>query len=100
MILYNVTIKIEAAAEQEWLQWMKTVHIPDVMRTGLFNEYRIFRILGEDDPAGSTYAIQYLCPDLASFVEYRDKHAKRLQQEHSERYHNRYVAFRTLMESC
>jgi hypothetical protein len=100
MILYNVTIKIESAAAAEWLDWMKTVHIPDVMGTGLFSEHRIYRILGDEDPAGITYAIQYLCPDLKTFVEYQNQHAQRLQQEHSTRYQGKYVAFRTLMERC
>jgi hypothetical protein len=41
MILYNVTVKIEADAQEDWLQWMKSTHIPDVMDTGLFLGYRI-----------------------------------------------------------
>ena len=33
-ILYNVTVSIDKDVEKEWLEWMKKVHIPDVMRTG------------------------------------------------------------------
>ncbi|MBS1656895.1 MAG: DUF4286 family protein [Chitinophagales bacterium] len=33
MIIYNVTIKIYREAEAEWLNRMKTKHIPDVMST-------------------------------------------------------------------
>ena len=77
---------------------MKTVHIPDVLATGLFREHRLLHILGEDETEGVTYAIQYLCPSLGAFREYQEKHAKRLQKEHSERYEGQYVAFRTLME--
>ncbi|HQU59510.1 MAG: DUF4286 family protein, partial [Phaeodactylibacter sp.] len=98
MILYNVTIKIATDLHQDWLQWMKTVHIPDVMATGLFEEYRLLHILGEDESEGVTFAIQYFCPSLDVFREYQSKHAKQLQQQHSERYQNQYVAFRTLME--
>ena len=44
MILYNVTVNIENAVADEWLQWMKEVHVPDVMRTGIFIQNTIFRI--------------------------------------------------------
>ena len=97
-ILYNVTVKIDRAVHDEWLDWMQRVHIPDVMATGLFLEYKICRLLHTEDEDGITYAIQYLCPDMAALQRYQREHAPRLQEEHSRRYRNRYVAFRTLME--
>jgi hypothetical protein len=33
MIVYNVTVNIDGAVEQEWLKWMKEVHIPEVLAT-------------------------------------------------------------------
>lgn len=98
MILYNVTVKIATPVHEEWLQWMKAVHIPEVLATGLFVEHRLLHILGEDETEGVAYAIQYLCPGPEAFREYQEKHAARLQQAHSERYQGQYVAFRTLME--
>ena len=99
MLLYNVTIKIDVNVHGDWLTWMKEVHIPDVMRTGLFTASQICHILGEDETEGVTYAIQYHCPDLATFQRYQREHAPRLQAEHRDRYRDRYVAFRTLMET-
>lgn len=97
MILYNVTVKIEKNIEGEWVRWMQQVHIPDVMKTGLFREYKLCRLLlGEDD--GVTFAVQYLCDDLSAFKAYQDTHAAELQKAHSERFPNKFVAFRTLME--
>jgi len=97
-ILYNVTIKIETALHQEWIQWMTTVHIPDVMATGCFESYRLTRIMGDDDEHGVGFAIQYVAPDEDTFNKYQFRHAKKLQKEHTDRYSNRYVAFRTLMQ--
>lgn len=77
---------------------MQNTHIPDVMNTGFFTEYKLSRILGEEEDGGTTYAIQYLSPSMEIFEEYQSKHAKALQAEHAERYNNQYVAFRTLME--
>lgn len=97
-ILYNVTVKVELATHQEWLDWMKSIHIPDVMATGLFLEHKICRLLGVDEQDGITYAIQYLCPDMETFQQYQAEHALRLQKDHQQRYEGKYVAFRTLMK--
>ncbi len=98
MILYNVTVKIDTKLNEDWLQWMQETHIPDIMKTGFFTEYKLSRILGEDESIGITYAIQYLSPSMEAFQTYQEKHAPALQEAHSKRYLNRYMAFRTLME--
>ena len=97
MILYNVTVKINNEVHDDWLRWMQEEHIPDMMATGLFTENKLCRIF-QDDPDGVTYAIQYLCKDMAAFEDYRDNYAQKLQKEHAQRFDNQYVAFRTLME--
>ncbi|GIV33814.1 MAG: hypothetical protein KatS3mg031_1349 [Chitinophagales bacterium] len=98
MILYNVTIKVDPAVEEEWLAWMKLEHIPEVMRTGLFSEYRICRLLEQDDTEGKTFAVQYLCNNLRNFDTYRATFAPALQQKHYDRFGDKCVAFRTVME--
>ncbi len=97
MILYNVTVKIETDTHDEWLQWMKNVHIPDVLATGYFTENKLCKLL-IDEEDGVTYSIQYFCKDMKTLHEYNVKHAPRLQQEHQEKYDGKFVAFRTLME--
>ena len=98
MILYNVTVKVEHSVHDDWLEWMQAVHIPDVLATGLFTEYKLCRLLGVDESDGTTYAVQYFCPGMPAFQQYQQQHAARLQKEHSDRYKDKYVAFRTLME--
>ena len=97
MILYNVTVKINHDIQQDWLNWMKEVHIPDVLKTGLFSSYKLCRIL-HNEPDGVTYAIQYFCASMKDFEQYQRVHAKVLQADHTQRYEGKYVAFRTLME--
>ena len=36
MIIYNVTVKIDTNQYEDWLNWMKSEHIPKVMATGFF----------------------------------------------------------------
>ena len=98
MIIYNVTVKIDHEVHEDWLNWMQQVHIPDVMKTGMFSEQRMLKVLdGMTD--GNTYAIQYTCKDMATLDEYQEKHAPALQADHTARYKDKFVAFRTLLET-
>jgi hypothetical protein len=97
MIVYNVTIKVTAAVHEEWLDWMKSVHIPDVLKTGFFHDYKIFRLLDPDDLEGVTYAIQYYCNSMEDYLSYRDHHAPALQKEHKVQFPTQCVAFRSLL---
>ena len=96
MILYNITVSIDPAVSEDWLDWMRKQHIPDVMATGCFIESRISRVHGEED-GGMTFAITYLSPSQEKLDEYREAHAPRLQKDHSVRYEGRFAAFRTFL---
>jgi len=99
MILYNVTVKIENSIQEEWLDWMKQVHIPEVMATQCFSGHKIMRLLDPPpDSQGTTYAIQYYCETSDILQKYWANFAPALQKDHTERYKGKFVAFRTVME--
>jgi len=98
MIIYNVTVNIEESVEQEWLQWMKDTHIPDVMKTGMFLSSKMTHVLVEDQMGGKTYSIQYTCENKETLDEYEQKYAPALQKDHNDKYQGKFVAFRTLLE--
>ena len=97
MIIYNVTVNIENDVKEEWLKWMKEKHIPDVMATGYFLENKICKVL-VDEEQGTTFSIQYTCRNMNDLEEYQKIHAPGLQKEHTDKYANKFVAFRTLLE--
>ena len=86
MIIYNVTVKIDNDIKQQWLDWMRTVHIPDVMNTGYFLEYKICKVL-VDEEQGTTYSIQYTSANMKDYEEYKTLHAPSLQKEEIGRAH-------------
>lgn len=97
MLLYNVTIIIETAAANEWLQWMQEVHIPEVMATGKFVSNRLLKVL--DSPnEGVTYCAQYVAENVENYQDYQANYAPELQAKGLAKFENRFVAFRTLME--
>ena len=97
MIIYNITVNVENDIRDEWLQWMKTVHIPNVMKTKYFIENMICKVL-VDEEQGTTYSIQYTCDSVRDYEEYKKLHASRLQKEVADKYGQKQVSFRTLLE--
>ena len=98
MILYSVTVSIDTDVHTEWLQWMKEVHIPEVMETGCFLDNKILKMLSHEGEGGITYSIQYLSPDQETYDRYQREFAPALQQKHTKRYAGKFAAFRTLLE--
>ena len=97
MIIYSVTITVQASIESEWIEWMQRVHVPDVLRTGCFVECRFYKVLGgEADEL--TYLLQYRCQSLAEYQRYRDNFAPALQKEHTDRFAGKFRGSRQLMD--
>lgn len=97
MIIYNVTVKISHEKHDDWLKWMKEVHVPDVMATKLFSKHVFSKVL-VDDEEGTNYSIQYYCESMEVLNQYQEIFAPKLQAEHTIRYKDHFVAFRTLLE--
>lgn len=96
MYIYNVTVNIDKSAHEEWLAWMKETHIPDVMSTGMFLSNRILQVMVEEE-SGITYSIQYEVKDMETLKLYHEMYAPKLQQEHTEKFKDKFVAFRTIL---
>jgi hypothetical protein len=97
MILYCVEIAIAATIESDWLDWMKRVHVPDVLRTDCFSECRIFKVI-DGDKTEVVYVLQYECRSLEDYRRYRQNFAPALQKEHSDRFAGQFRGARQFME--
>jgi hypothetical protein len=97
MFIYNVSISVDPSLEQEWQKWMKEDHIPKVLATGMFLECKFCKILSrpEEDPM---YACQYFFNSMSDYNRYQEQFAIALQKEHTDKYGEKCLAFRTLME--
>jgi hypothetical protein len=99
MIIYNVTINVEDDIHDKWLSWMKKEHLPQVMATQMFLEYKILRLLSrQEDETGKTYAIQYHCESIEKYDYYQQHFAPALQAETKKLFDGKFVAFRTILE--
>lgn len=99
MILYNITINVSPDIEQDFIAWMKATHIPEVMETGIFHDHKFFRLIHDTDDGSTNYCIQYFTDSLKLMMEYESKHAAGLRAKTQERYKDKAIAFRTLLET-
>lgn len=98
MIIYNITVNIEESIETEWLIWMKQIHIPKVMKTGLFIASKMSKVLVKEQMGGITYSIQYSCENKEKLTDYQIRYAPKLEEEHAAKYTGKFVAFKTLLK--
>lgn len=99
MFIYNITIKVDNAILEEWMNWQKEEHIPEIMATKLFNDYKFFRLLDQDDSEGPTFVLQYLTASRKNYDQYIQQHAGLLREKAIKKWGNRFIAFRSLLES-
>ncbi len=98
MIVYNISMKVTPQIEAEWIDWQKQEHIPDIMATGLFTEYKFFRLLEQDETEGITYVIQYFSASLENYKQYINAFAPALREKALAKWGNQFIAFRTIMQ--
>ena len=99
MILYIVNVTVKKDIQDEWLNWMKEIHIPNVLKTGYFVKADIYNIIL---PAKSgnevSFSVQYESESYEKFMSYTVKESKRLQKEHANRFENNVKAERYVIE--
>ena len=99
MFIYNITTKVDHTILTGWLQWQKDIHIPEVMATGFFTEHRFYKLLEHDDNEGAIFVTQFIAASKEDYNAYLLQYAHQLRQSAIERWHDKAVSFRTLLQN-
>ena len=99
MIVYNISNKVETAIEADWVQWQQQEHIPAIMASGQFTDYKFYKLLDEDDDDCATYIIQYFAPAKENYHNYIRTVAPQLRQKAFDKWGSRFIAFRSVMQT-
>lgn len=97
MYIYNVTINIQEDVHEEWVDWMKTEHIPEMLNTGKFTKALMTRVMVQEEMGGMTYSVQYTTANKEMLQRYYDENAAVLRSR-TKPFEGKFVAFRTEME--
>lgn len=95
MIIYNVTINIHESVHDQWLSWMQTKHIPEILATKKFSSARLVKVLIEEEMGGTTYSIQYTTDSRATLMQYYEEDAPAFRAEGAALFGDKMLAFRT-----
>jgi len=98
MIVYNITTKLNWLIVDEWLKWQKEEYIPEIMATELFDNYKIYRILEQDDHDGPTYIIQFFTSTEERYKRHIEKFAPLLRRKALAKWGDQFIAHRTVMQ--
>ena len=98
MVVYNISIKIDLSIEKNWVKWQQQEHIPEVMATGFFTEYKFYKLLNQDESEGPTYVIQYAATAIDNYNRYIEEQAPLLRQKAVSKWGDKFIAFRTLLQ--
>jgi len=97
MYIYNVTINVLEEIHDEWVNWMKTEHIPEMLGTGKFSKALMSKVLVEEEMGGITYSVQYTTESKEMLQKYYDENAQTLRSR-TKAFEGKFVAFRTELE--
>ncbi|HEV7620765.1 MAG TPA: DUF4286 family protein [Flavisolibacter sp.] len=98
MIIYNVTVKTDNKISGAWMEWLLKEHIPEIMQTNCFTDFKVVRLLEVDDSDGPTHAIQYFAPTKEHYNKYLEKFAAEYRKKSYDKWGSSFVAFHSLME--
>jgi hypothetical protein len=99
MIVYNIPCKVDPAIAKNWLIWQLEEHIPEVMATRLFDDFKVHRLLEQNDEDGPTYTIQYFTNSMDRYQQYIKNHAPLLREKAFAKWGNQFIGFRSVMEA-
>ncbi len=95
MIIYSVKIILEKSLSAEWLEWMKKVHIPNVLNTGYFFQADIYETIEPNcGNEKESFVVEYKCRCLQNYFDYVEKHSEKMRSEHNEKYQGKFSAER------
>jgi hypothetical protein len=98
MFLYNITTGIDGQLEREWVDWMKGHYIPAVMQTKLFASWKMFKVLHDQEDGSISYSVQYFSTSIENVINFMQHIEPELNRVHQEKFKDRHVSFRTLLE--
>lgn len=98
MIVYNITTKILPQIKEQWLHWQTNEHIPEIMATGLFDEYKVYRLMEQDESEGFTFTAQYFTSSWQRYQQYVDTCSASIRKKAVDKWGNQCIAFRTVMQ--
>ena len=99
MFVYNITFKVDHECLDDWMEWQKTIQIPDILATGCFYDHRFYELMNLEEDDGRTFVIQFLAKSKSDYNRYQQIFGADLRHRSVEKWQDHVVSFRTLLKN-
>jgi hypothetical protein len=98
VITYQVEVVVPNELVEEWLGYMTSEHINDVLRTGYFTSARLTRVVNSELPDSTVFRVIYTLGNLEQLEQYQRNNAPALQAHHTSLFSSSVRATRSVTE--
>ena len=98
MIVLNLTVKVHVSILEGFLAWLQQEHIPSILSTGSFSDYKFYRLLEQDESEGPTFVLQFYTQTHEEYRKHIAEHDAKFQKDAQSRWGEAFVVFQTAME--
>lgn len=98
MLIFNTTYQVTTNHTENWIQWIKTEHIPFMLKSEVFIEPQITKIVGSEDETGTSFSVQFKINDMDTLVLWHNQYATEFQDKVSSKFGTEVVFFSTVLE--
>ena len=98
MLIFNTTYLVDSQKISLWLEWVKNVHIPFMLKTGKFSAPQIAKVLYSDSANGESFSVQFKVKDMDALGVWSELYAEKFQNDVTEQFGAEVLPFSTVLE--
>ncbi len=98
MYILNTTFSVHKTVRSEFLVWIRKVYMQAALATGFLTDPMLTRVVSNEDPDGSSYALQLKAPSLREAVRWHDDTAVLLRDDMQSRFGENVLFFTSYLE--
>lgn len=98
MIVYNTTYHVDDEVLQDFIDYIKNVHVKAVVSTNLLTHPQFSLVHAQHEENGTSYALQFHVENLEILEDWFIKHGQDLQANLNNKFGSKVCGFMTLLE--
>lgn len=91
-------MKVNRNIVEEWMNWQKQEHLPEIISTGMFDDYRMYHLIEHDDEESQTFTVQFFTSSIEKYNQYLSEFAFRFRDKALAKWGNQFTGFRSVMK--
>jgi hypothetical protein len=97
MVILNTTFHVHVTVQKAFVEWLRQNYETAALATGFLTEPQLARVMGGEDPNGTSFAYQLKAPTLAEAKRWHDAEAAKLRGEMQARWGQKVLFFTTYL---